>query len=482
MQPRGWQTSACGAADHPLPWAFPPAPVSAAAAQLLQHVPLSPCPQQPCFSYDNVRAEVPSHSAALITELLDVKILDERLQLVASRQDGFEARLQALYFLFKDFARERRDSDLRTSSPCPSGFTSAVCQAHGSSQDGSVHGQVRDLECAWAAMCEDVAEIRNDVLSLNMSLNDMRLWRQPSAVEGCGFSEPQLSGLAFDAETSDHLADLDHRLEVVMSILRRWCSQHGLPHPAGGDDLIARHVLRAWRLLCQSCVTKPQDRSPAAGRFGAVVAPKDLIDRLEGQANVIEDLEIVIREELRSCSEVLKNIAVSPTRAASPARAEAAAVAEGASAGRDDRMLLRKLREQGEAVQKLDLLVKKLCASYESGASTGRLPDAKPKAAAGVLPTAQVALPAAQQKALEGRVAALEHGMAEIRHRSEVLSVAMQQMRDHAADALEDRVAAAVSQVHKRLAGGAWHSRCCASRQESQRRHGEHSFLTGQLE
>jgi len=184
---------------------------------------------------------------------------------------------------------------------------------------------------------------------------------------------------------------------------------------------------------------------------------------LAGQAHAVEDLEIVVREELRACHEALEQITAA---AASTMDAVAPTHAPSAGAVRAERALLQKLAEQGEAIKKLDGLVRgftlpvcaprqqqQIASSGPSGGQRGAQIGVGSRARE-TSASAASALPSSSDRvALEGRVETLEGDMAEVRQQSIMLSAAMRQVRDHAADALDDRVAAAVSEVHRRLAG-----------------------------
>lgn len=228
--------------------------------------------------------------------------------------------------------------------------------------------------------------------------------------------ERGLSDLRDQTHLQDlHLARVDAALDVVLS------NKIGLGAPSadcnGGGSADAAAEQGAARLA-------------------------DLLEALAGQAKAVEDLEVVVRDELRASRELAEGAAASA--AADPA------------AGTFSQQVLDQVVQQGQAIERLRQLLAELTATLGRAS-----PPASPRAChVGASAAAPTGLPPALApcsgetcKELDGRVADLEEDMSFIREQLGLLVSVVQHVRDHAADALEDRVAAAMAEVRTRVAG-----------------------------
>jgi len=161
----------------------------------------------------------------------------------------------------------------------------------------------------------------------------------------------------------------------------------------------------------------------------------DLVEVLAGQAKAVEDLEVVVRDELRASREL--------------AEAAAASAAADPAFGGLSQQLLDQVVEQGQAIAQLRCILTDLAAAPSASS------DALPPPATAVQPGAAGALPGTHQvcEELTSRMADLEEDVGSIREQFGLLVAVVRHVRDHAADALEDRVAAAMGEVRTRLAG-----------------------------
>merc|ERR1740129_1927396 len=176
----------------------------------------------------------------------------------------------------------------------------------------------------------------------------------------------------------------------------------------------------------------------------------EVFESLAGQAKALQDLEAVVRTELRASHRLLEARSGAPSEQQDQASTAAAASTE----------LPQRVEAQGRALARLDALVCKIGSFLVEGGG-GKPPNDlldEPTSAGAAEPSASssaAGVPATegqQKELLESRMSGLEEGVAEVRQHMRLLVAAMRHVRDSAAEALEDRVAVAIGEVHRRTA------------------------------
>jgi len=178
--------------------------------------------------------------------------------------------------------------------------------------------------------------------------------------------------------------------------------ERGLSELRDQSHMQELHLARVDAALDMALSAQPQSPEPQTCDPAAAAKLAELLEALGGQAKAVEDLELIVREELCLSRELTP------------------------PPGDISQQLLEQAVEQGQAIAELSDLVAELGACLE-----------KPPAAE----------PTPAQQELEGRVAELEGEVGSIQQHLGALVTLARQVRDHAADALEDRVAIAVNEV-----------------------------------
>lgn len=196
-----------------------------------------------------------------------------------------------------------------------------------------------------------------------------------------------------------HLSKVDAALDVVMS----------------ADSLRQR-------------VGSPSRERTASASSGYQLA--EFLETLSGQAKAVEDLEVVVREELRAGREFAEAAAANIV---SDARHDALANEFSA-----------RVSEQGQVLEQLRDLVLELCK------------ECKPFAQQDLTETSDK-----NTQSLSTRVIDLEGDVASMQEHLGALVAVVKYIRHHASDALEDRVQVAMNDVHHRVQGciGSLHER-----------------------
>lgn len=407
----------------------------------------------------------------------DSRYFEDKLRSLATRQDGFERRLVELGGLQDDLG------DFR-------------CWAQGRLDD------VEDIQRTTAIDLKVVSAMADEIFR-----NQFQRGGSPSrdlAVPAHGNSGDQISHRRLDEVAASQIAELRHRADVHGQRLRvlaaaagRCCLQRA-PRVLGSDEpTLLRTVLHEWRAaLCRSDFVRPRtsrlgDRSVDAAVFkelrrsvgtsavrideqdrrledlrdlaqkqelhlakvdaelGIVLSNSkarhtsppvndgllshipgavgrqlaELLETLTGQAQAVEDLEVIVRDELQASREL--------------AEAAAANVASDPKLGSLTKQLLERVSEQGQAIEQLRDLLAELRVEL--------LPRAERQGIA--------EMPSEKTPELAGRVAELEGDVASMQEHLGALVAVVRYIRDHASDALEDRVAVAMNEVHRRVAG-----------------------------
>lgn len=185
----------------------------------------------------------------------------------------------------------------------------------------------------------------------------------------------------------------------------------------------------------------------------------DMLETLAGQAEAVEDLGIMVREELKASREFLATKNQDSTVGAACEGFTPLLVTE----------LPKRIDAQGEAIARLEVLVSKLgdllleqdaeisdrgqasreISGVEADFSTGQAAVEEPSAGA---QHCQASVPAiGSREPLEQRVDGLETTLVEFRQHLRMLTAAVRHVRDSAAEAFEDRLSSAIGEVQRRV-------------------------------
>lgn len=180
-------------------------------------------------------------------------------------------------------------------------------------------------------------------------------------------------------------------------------------------------------LLCQAPGVLLQNRCASGNGVPSMLNGEQLAELLEmvsGQAKAVDDLDFVVRDELRKSREQLAESEVS-------------------------QQLIEHIVEQGHAIRDLHGVVEDIsCKVAGSEQQLGLLrPHSMPH------PTSPSDAQTSAEGGLAERLLDLEDTVSSMQGNLSTLAAVVRHVQDHAADALDDRVAAAIGEVHGRLAG-----------------------------
>lgn len=421
--------------------------------------------------------------AAAAGRLPDLSDYDIKLQSLGVRQNGFEQRLFQLAELFAGIAEEqsgqaRRVNDLGVSCQGACKRLDVLEGAQHAIASGLMAPRGSSVGSTATIHEAELMEIRKDAQVLRQALVGSRDQELDFNVNASGVGQTAAGGIA------SRLVDLSSRMDVHdrrLLLLTNTACRHWLHNPVkpSRDDPL-RIVFWQWHSVAEvvnrrkapadpeslgqqlraaqvrmlehgGLIEDLQDRAdkhelqlvkfdsaldglrcssvPPAIQNGGLrnnfAATVEVLEMLAGQAKAVEDLDFLVREELR----VGRQLAESAARAADhPPDAEAT-----------DK-LAEHIAEQGRAITELRDVVEDLGNKVEHTVSSPV--KAQPNGNC-VAPLPDDIVERVGQ--LEGQTACIQRNLAAV-------VAAVRQIRDHAADALDDRVVAAMAQVHRRLA------------------------------
>jgi len=271
-------------------------------------------------------------------------------------------------------------------------------------------------------------------------------WR---ACSGDDSVRPQL--VLLTKRSDDHASNL---LELQQSIVEVDVRVDAHERRLATLDAIAQKqeqqlekVDAALHVLCNNgAAAVPAEATPLPGNGDDANAAKldELVEALGGQARAVDDLGAIVRQELATARGLLEAEAANASAMPAPAFPDPPADVV-------MQQLLECVAQQGRSMEELHSMVQQLVSEPPPHSPERGLPRddrGSPTPGAKGEPAAELA---AAVPEITIRVVELEESVATMQRHLGLLAALVRQVRDHAADALEDRVAAAISEVHRRL-------------------------------